>query len=222
MKNATLVLMTLALLACGAGQAMAGLVNGSFEDTQGTFVPNFQDTMSLPAGSTTIPGWTTYSAELAWIGPTNPFGITASNGAFSLDLTGYHDSSPYGGVQQSVATIVGDTYLLQFDLGAFGTGAASISASAGGTSSAYSFTAPSGPQVWQQESLTFIATSSNTLISLLGTGASGGGTYIGLDNVTLVDVGPAAVPEPATMTLLGIGIAGMAGYGWRRRKQVVA
>jgi len=30
------------------------------------------------------------------------------------------------------------------------------------------------------------------------------------------------VPEPASLILLSIGIAGMAGYGWRRRKQSVA
>jgi PEP-CTERM motif len=31
--------------------------------------------------------------------------------------------------------------------------------------------------------------------------------------------GVSSAPEPASMTLLGIGIAGMAGYGWRKRKQ---
>jgi hypothetical protein len=34
--------------------------------------------------------------------------------------------------------------------------------------------------------------------------------------------GTASVPEPTALTLLGIGLAGMAGYGWRRRKQAVA
>jgi hypothetical protein len=28
----------------------------------------------------------------------------------------------------------------------------------------------------------------------------------------------ASLPEPSTLTLLGLGLAGMAGYGWRRRK----
>jgi hypothetical protein len=36
----------------------------------------------------------------------------------------------------------------------------------------------------------------------------GGNEYVGISDA----------PEPATLTMLGIGIAGMAGYGWRRRK----
>jgi hypothetical protein len=46
-------------------------------------------------------------------------------------------------------------------------------------------------------------------ISLQGDGGSSGAKAA---------LGP-AVPEPATITLLGIGLAGMAGYGWRKRRR---
>ena len=41
---------------------------------------------------------------------------------------------------------------------------------------------------------------------------------LGLDNVVLANGPASAVPEPATMTMLGIGVAGMFGFGLRRRR----
>lgn len=75
----------LCALLLGAAAAHANLLsNGSFES--GNFVNQGSDTMSLAVGSTTISGWTVVTDTTAWIGPTNPFGLSASDGSFFLDL----------------------------------------------------------------------------------------------------------------------------------------
>ena len=198
-----------ALLA-GAAVSLSGaqattVINGSFEDTTG-FVPNSDDTMRLSVGSTAMPGWTVVNSGLAWIGPSNPFGLTASNGSYFLDLTDYTDKAPYGGVSQStIATVSGTKYLLSFDLGSsttYGTPSA-ILAQAGSTSGTFTSTLL-GLNNWETETLLFTATGPVTVISL--TGASGD-KYIGLDNVSVTSV----TPLPAALPLFagGLGVIGL-------------
>src|SRR5664280_769576 len=80
----------------GGAQAATLVTNGSFET--GAFVANLDDTMQLSVGSTAMTGWTVVVGGLAWIGPGNPFGLSASDGSYFLDLTDYRDHIPYGGV----------------------------------------------------------------------------------------------------------------------------
>jgi hypothetical protein len=154
---------------CFVSPANAGsITNGSFENTT-NFVGDGNDTMSLASGSTVMPGWTVVNNSVAWIGPTNPFLLSASNGSYFLDLQGYSDSGTFGGVTQSISTVTGANYTLTFDLG----GAtqwgvpASINACAGATCQLDSITAITTNQ-WDPETLNFTATGGSTLISLIG------------------------------------------------------
>jgi uncharacterized protein (TIGR03382 family) len=214
MKRTHLARLTLlAALALGAAGAQANLlVNGSFED--GAFVDEGNDIMSLAAGSTTITGWTVISDTTAWVGAANPFQVMPNNGVRFVDLTDYAAGGPFAGMQQTVATVVGATYLLSFDLGSsnlYGQPSA-ITASAAG--SEQTFTSPTtggSNNDWEIFSLAFTAVSGTTTVSLQG---QTGLLYIGLDNAVLIQT---AVPEPATGALALLGVGALAAVVRRRR-----
>ena len=194
------------------------ITNGSFES--GAFVNQGSDTMSLGVGSTVITGWTVVTDTTAWIGPTNTWGLTASDSGYFLDLTNYEPGGPYAGMSQSIATIAGATYSLSFDLGSSAQwgGYDSINVSAAGSSQAFSSLTKSN-NVWTQETMQFVASSVNTTVLLQG---ASGYNYIGLDNVDVECVsncsgGGVNVPEPGTFALLFLGLGGLAIS--RRRKQ---
>ena len=195
---------------CVFGAAQANLLtNGRFE--QGAFVDQGNDTETFTAGATTMTGWTTAGNYVSWIGPSNPFGLTAEDGSYFLDLTGYQAGGPFGGVTQTVATNPGQQYDLSFYLGSrtdlYGGPPVSIQASAAGVSQTFTDSASHDVSTWTLESFTFTATGTSTAITLLGTA---GDAYIGLDNVDLEAGAVAAVPEPGTYALMlaGLGIVG--------------
>ena len=223
MHGRKFLIIGLVLLAVGlwapAGQADL-ITNGSFENTNNTFVPDSNDTMSLPVSSTAIPGWEVTTGSIAWIGPTNTFGLTASKGDFFLDLTDYRDAVPYGGVAQTnINTVPGQKYLLGFDLGSSTTygipGAITVSATAGPTSQTFTSTNTSSSNAWEHFTMEFTATGLTTTISLTGSvaGQNNAGKYIGLDNVTV-----SSVPIPPSALLLGSGLVAL-GLLARRRRQ---
>lgn len=202
------------VLGVGSPSRAQLLVNGSFES--GNFVGDANNTMSLALGATDMTGWTVQNAALAWIGTPNPFSLTASQGNRFLDLSGYHDNAPYGGVLQSqtIATTIGAQYRLSFDLGTdplYDSAPVSIQVTAGSASATFTST-PLNPNQWQSFNFDFVATLANTSIALVGQ-AGTNEKYIGLDNVSLV-----MIPEPSTLTLLaGPGLLILA-VRLRRRK----
>ena len=216
-RTALQVLFLTAALGVATSPQANLLTNGSFES--GAFVNQGNDTMSLAAGSTVITGWTVVTDTTAWIGATNPFGLSASNGSFFLDLTNYQANAPFAGMSQTIATTPGATYSLSFDLGSstFWGRPDSITASAAGTSQTFTAPATGGNNDWQSVLMQFVASSATTTVLLQG---ASGINYIGLDNVDVEFVsgpGPGQIPEPTTLALLGLGLASLAVS--RRRKQ---
>ncbi len=182
------------------------ITNGSFES--GGYVPSSNDTMTLFVGSTAMDGWTVNNDLIAWIGPANPWFLTANEGDFFLDLTDFSTGSPFGGVSQGITTDVGQSYELSFDLGSsnrWGRPSA-IEASAAGSTNIFTSSLVGGLSDWERFSMVFTADTEITTIFLTGIIGS---QYIGLDNISVRSV--SVIPEPVALWLFGSGLIGLIG-----------
>ncbi len=152
-------------------------------------------------------------------------GKASQNGGKFAAIDG--DPTYSGPIQQQInGLIVGQAYNLTFDWAA-----AQVASRKGATtdyisamlgSSVYNtptFNLPSaGFSGWMTASHAFIATSTSELLSFLDKGTPAGLPPIALlDGVRLIGPSNTAVPEPAAIAILGLGLAGLGAARLRRR-----
>lgn len=196
----------ISLVLGGTAQAQA-LVNGGFELPSGTAYA------SLPGNSTVIAGWKTVNNGVEWFNPSAYYGIGSANeGAMVVDLANYVYTG--GGIAQSFATVVGQTYNLSFSLGThqlYGRdGTAHFDVSVAGNSIGYDIVNASPVIAWSPKSLSFLATNALTTLTF----SNNQNPYLHFAYLDGVSV--SAVPEPESYALLLAGLA-MVGVLARRR-----
>jgi hypothetical protein len=208
----------------GAAHAASLVNNGSFEEGS----PAFPDEVGVGFGaSDTLPSWTVVgqlgrASPIAWLGPSGAYYVHASAGRYFLDLTGNQGGQPYGGVTQTINTVIGQNYQLTFDLGSSAAWGlpSGIAASVGDVASGvFGSNNLSLDNYWETKTLNFTADSTTTLISLIG---NAGNNYIGLDNVSVVGLNTSATPLPAALPLFATGLGALGLLGWRRKRKAAA
>ena len=218
---AALASFTALALAQAAVAAPNLVVNGGFEDTTGLGLLNADGGYNLPQ-FTTFAGWTVLGSSngVTLNGPTNPYGLTASSGGWSMDLTA-PGGLGFGGIRQTIATEIGHSYRLTFDIGNStainGQTPARIGAQVGPTLPTWNFGGGGDTgNAWQSITYDFVADSAASELIFGGTlvGNSYPG-YVGLDNVSVVDLG---VPEPGTWALMLMGFGALGGAIRRSRR----
>jgi hypothetical protein len=221
MKRTSLVL---AVFVVAIGRVAAGpvVVNGSFEAVQ--IGPPF-----VSHNLSDIPGWT-HTGSLGdgplWhIGYSDGGGTVtiAGDGNQFVTLGGGFDAIGSSSFDQVVSGFTaGKTYTLNFKIAAEGTvsGQQSLTVDfpSGSLTPAKTFSTNT-PAVnywpdWEPKTYDFVANSTSVDIRFSVTNIQ---FDVGLDSV---GVSLATVPEPSTLTLLGVVAAGLIGRHWRRRFRV--
>ena len=187
----------ISFLAIAPLAAQANLViNGDFESGA---------TGTHAVGSSLLPGWKV-------IGKANQNVYLAGNGYLgvktrSLDLSGTSDSAG-SGVEQTIATVAGQTYNLSFDVYTGGLKYnGGVDFSVNGTRLGANLQGDEVGNTIKKYKYSFLATSTTTISFRDVTG----GWVTHIDNISLT---AAPVPEPASMAVLGLGAMALI----RRRK----
>lgn len=205
------LLATMVAVGTIAGQATAAdlLTNGNFEASTDP--------------TTTPPGWTNIGHSDGVI-PYSIGPVPAYDGNYFYDLGGYGDASgPVGdGISQTVATIVGQTYTLQFGLSSEDvTGMSELQVLIGGQSTLFSLgsTGTYFLKGFATQSISYVATSGLTTISFIETlNTSGGNNDPLIDGVSF----SGSVPEAATWAMMVCGFAAIGGSLRSRRRMAAS
>ncbi|MGB3638747.1 MAG: choice-of-anchor C family protein [Rivularia sp. (in: cyanobacteria)] len=158
------------------------IVNGSFEEglRPGSYLP-------LNPGSEVISGWEVTRNQIDYVGSY----WTSSDGSRSIDLDG---TPGFGGIQQTFDTIVGQDYLVTFDLAGNTISAPTIKqmqVQAGDRSKNYSFDITgktTSKMGWQTETFQFTATDTKTTLEFFSSDTEGGLAGPALDNVSVKSI----------------------------------
>ena len=185
--------------------ASAQLVNGSFE------LPVSSGLNQIISGgdSTSITGWTTtrngverFDPALYSVGP-------APSGSIIVDICPFTFTG--GGIQQTFATTVGQTYMLSFfaaTSNASGrTGDAIINVSVGNASQSISLVNRQTLAVWNTYNIGFTATDASA--TLLFENVQDANTHFAfIDGAAVTTATASAAPEPGSLALLALPFIG--------------
>jgi hypothetical protein len=181
------------------------IVNGGFE--QGTPNPDrtrYNGVTKVGVGAGDIDSWEVYSGEVDYF--FNYYRELGTEGRW-IDLHTTNDN--IGGIRQSISTIIGQAYTLEFDVSgidyesdALGGQTKYMSIQAGNDNNyiAYTSSVPAQWSGWESKKIQFTALSTVTWISFYGNNITEdqGNTGMWIDNISVT-------PEPATIFLLGLG-----------------
>jgi hypothetical protein len=186
-----------AFLIVTVGGARADLIDNFNSENGGVGVLNYFG----------FANWKVTSGSVDLIG-NGFFDFYPGNGLY-VDLDG---STNHGGTMVTKQTFAAGTYAVSFDLAGSARGDVNIVDVAFGPFTE-SFTVPSNqPYTLITRSVTLPGPAQFSI-------TNEGGDDVGaiLDNVSIIRTAT-AVPEPATLSLASLGILGLAGHAWRRRR----